>query len=89
MRARPVGHAQVAWWSAVAVGVAAAGFAGRGRALGRVSAPVARPAAPANNASNSATRGAVGVQAGTYVLNVFDGDHDATYAQRVRRCVSG
>ena len=46
-----------------------------------------RPTAPANNASNPATRGAVGVQAGTYVLNVFDGDHDATYAQRVRRCV--
>ena len=31
--------------------------------------------------------GAVGVQAGKDVLNVFDGEHDATYAQRVRRCV--
>ena len=31
--------------------------------------------------------GAVGVQAGKDVLDVVDGEHDATYAQRVRRCV--
>jgi hypothetical protein len=29
----------------------------------------------------------MGVQAGKDVLDVFDGEHDATYAQRVRRCV--
>src|SRR5438093_702089 len=31
--------------------------------------------------------GAVGAQAGKDVLDVIDGEHDATYAQRVRRCV--
>jgi hypothetical protein len=31
--------------------------------------------------------GAVGVQAGKDVVKVFDGERDATYAQRVRRCV--
>src|SRR5207244_4157666 len=31
--------------------------------------------------------GAMGVQAGKDVLDVFDGEHDATYAQRVRGCV--
>jgi hypothetical protein len=31
--------------------------------------------------------GAVGVQARKDVINVFDGEHNATYAQRVRRCV--
>src|SRR5215469_5340632 len=31
--------------------------------------------------------GAMGVQAGNHVFNVFDSEHDATYAQCVRRCV--
>jgi hypothetical protein len=29
----------------------------------------------------------MGMQAGEDVLDVFYGEHDATYAQRVRRCV--
>src|SRR6266849_1882952 len=41
------------------------------------------------SSSNSHGRefGAVGAQAGEDVLNVVDGEHDATDAQRVRRCV--
>src|SRR5205085_5816879 len=31
--------------------------------------------------------GAMGAQAGKDVLDVFDGEHDVTYAQRIRRCV--
>src|SRR5262245_11160183 len=32
--------------------------------------------------------GGVILQAGKYLLDVFNGEHDATYAERVRRCVS-
>jgi hypothetical protein len=31
--------------------------------------------------------GAVGLQVGKDVLDVLNGEHDATYAQSVRRCV--
>src|SRR6188474_191383 len=33
--------------------------------------------------------GTVSAEAGNYIIDVFDGKHDATYAQRVRRALFG
>jgi hypothetical protein len=89
--------------AAVAVAVTAVSYGGHSSFLPRLNAPAelvgqcgdnacgaadtAEPAAFRVLSEVASESGAVGVRRGQDVLNVVYGEHDAVYAQRVRRCV--